>query len=65
MSQTASADAKRLTAQEVAKLLDLNLYTVYKWARTGRIPCIKFRRGYRFKMADIERWEAKHTLGKF
>ena len=65
MSEATQSDTKRLTAQEVADLLGLNLFTVYKWARTGRIPCIRWRRQYRFKLADIERWEAKHTLGKF
>lgn len=54
-----------LTAQEVADRLGLNVYTVYKWARTRRIPCIRFKRQYRFKLSDIERWEQRHTVGKF
>jgi len=59
-------ETKRLlTARDVAELLGLTPWTVYKWARTGRIPCIKFQRHTRFKLADIERWEKQHTTGKF
>jgi excisionase family DNA binding protein len=52
-----------LTVPEVAKLLRLSEYTVYKWARTGRIPCQRYRHVIRFKLSDIERWQARHTFG--
>ena len=55
---------KRLTAQEVADLLGYNLFTIYKWARIGRIPCIKLKRQYRFRLEDIEKWEDRQSWGK-
>jgi excisionase family DNA binding protein len=56
---------KRLTANEVAKMLGLDRDTIYKWARAGRIPCIKLRHRLRFRLGDIERWEKQQTVGKF
>jgi excisionase family DNA binding protein len=56
---------KRLTANEVADLLGVHVATIYLWSRTGRIPCVKLRHRLRFKLSDIQRWEAAHTLGKF
>ena len=56
---------KRLTAKQVAELLGVHVVTIYEWSRTGRIPCIKLRHRLRFKLSDIQRWEAQHTLGKF
>jgi len=56
---------RRLTANEVAKMLGLDRETIYRWARSGRIPCIKFRHRLRFRLSDIERWERQQTVGKF
>jgi excisionase family DNA binding protein len=56
---------KRLTAKQVAEMLGLDRQTIYNWAKTGRIPCIKFRHRMRFRLGDIERWEKQQTLGKF
>jgi excisionase family DNA binding protein len=64
MPNTVTQD-KRLTAREVAELLGLDRDTIYKWARAGRIPCIKFRHRMRFRLSDIERWEKQQTVGKF
>jgi excisionase family DNA binding protein len=67
MSETAAAYSKRLTVKEVADLLGYNECTIYKWARLGLIPCIRQGRGghsIRFKLADIEQWEAEQTTGK-
>jgi len=64
MPETVTQD-KRLTADEVAKMLGLGRDTIYKWARSGRIPCIKFRHRIRFRLGDIERWEKQQTVGKF
>jgi excisionase family DNA binding protein len=56
---------KRLTAKEVAEMLGLHRQTIYNWAVSGRIPCIKFRHRMRFRLSDIERWEKQQTIGKF
>lgn len=65
MSDTLVLD-KRLTAAQVAEMLGVNVHTIYKWARTGRIPCIKLgRHRMRFKLSDLERWLTQQTTGKF
>ena len=67
MPETASLSVKRLNVHEVANILGLNKYTVYKWARLGLIPCIRQGRGgrqLRFKLTDIEKWEEEQTTGK-
>lgn len=57
---------KRLKASEVAELLGITDQTVYKYARLGIIPCVKVgRHRIRFKLSDIQRWEAQNTTGKF
>ena len=56
--------SKRLTVREVAELLGVHKFTIYRWAKTGRIPCIRFRRHLRFRVSDIEKWEDKHSYGK-
>ena len=61
-------DSKRLTVKEVAKLLGYHWQTIYTWARLGMIPCIRSGRNgrsIRFKLSDIEQWEAEQTTGKF
>lgn len=64
MTQAISGDTKRLTANEVAELLGYDVQTIYKWARLGTIPCIRRRRNIRFRLEDIQRWEARATTGK-
>jgi excisionase family DNA binding protein len=67
MPETANLSAKRLTVDEVAEILGLNKFTIYKWARLGLIPCIRQGRGgrqLRFKLSDIEKWEEEQTTGK-
>lgn len=64
MSDTLVLD-KILTADQVAKLLGIHVETIYKWSRTGRIPCTRLRHRLRFRQSDIERWFAKQTTGKF
>ncbi len=42
-----------LTASQVAALLQVHLRTVYKLARKGSIPGIKFGGGWRFSKNEI------------
>lgn len=56
---------RRLTVKQVAELLQVRTNTVYRWARTGYIPCIRVRRkALRFDYDDIKRWERTLTTGK-
>jgi excisionase family DNA binding protein len=43
-----------LTAQEVAKILKLNIMTVYEYIREGKLKAIKFGRNYRILNEDFE-----------
>jgi len=45
-----------LTATNVAKLLHLNLKTIQKMAREGKIPAFRVGRQWRFRKAAIDEW---------
>lgn len=49
-------DDQILTLEEVSKYLKLHRATVYKMARTGKIPASKVGKVWRFKRAKIEAW---------
>ncbi|HDQ72600.1 MAG TPA: DNA-binding protein [Chloroflexi bacterium] len=44
-----------MTAQEVAQYLRLDVATVYRLARAGKIPAAKMGRAWRFKRGMIDR----------
>jgi excisionase family DNA binding protein len=51
-----------LTVKEVAERLKVDPSTVYIWARTGRLPCIRLsKRSLRFLEKDIAKYEKAHT----
>ena len=43
-----------LTVQEVANYLRIDIRTVYRLAKKGKIPCIKTGRQWRFNREDIK-----------
>ena len=43
-----------VSVDDVARLLGLNKYTVYKMANQGRLPSYKFGKVRRFKMSEVE-----------
>lgn len=43
------------TASDVAALLRVDLDTVYREARLGRLPCIRVGRQWRFNLPEIVR----------
>ncbi len=49
-------DTKYLTVAEVSAYLKLPEETVYKFARTGRMPASKVGRYWRFEQARIDEW---------
>jgi excisionase family DNA binding protein len=49
-------DAKYLTVAEVSEYLKLPEETVYKYARTGRMPASKVGRYWRFEQTRIDEW---------
>jgi excisionase family DNA binding protein len=53
---------ERLTVKEVAERLRVHPWTIYMWARSGRLPCIRLsKRTLRFLEKDIARYEKEHT----
>ena len=56
---------ERLTVKEVAERLRVHPWTVYMWARQGRLPCIReSKRTLRFLKSDIDKYEKLHTSGR-
>jgi len=47
---------KTYTAIEVARLVGLDLKSVYEGARRGEIPCLRVGRRYLFPVAAIDAW---------
>jgi excisionase family DNA binding protein len=45
-----------LTAKEIAQVLGFKLVTIRKWTYLGQIPYIKFDRGVRYRLSEINHW---------
>jgi excisionase family DNA binding protein len=50
-----------MTAQEVAASLRVALSTVYAWAASNRIPCIKLNGVVRFQRTKLSGWISQHA----
>jgi len=45
-----------LTTEEVLEYLQVNLRTIYRLIKAGKIPAVRVGRQWRFRKADIDRW---------
>jgi excisionase family DNA binding protein len=54
---------KLLTIEETAKVLGINLFTAYRYARTGKIPAVRVGRNWRVMEETLEEW-LKNKAGK-
>ncbi len=54
---------KLTTVKEVAEALGLGESSVYRMAKTGRIPAVVIGRRVRFEPASIEAWLRTHRTG--
>jgi excisionase family DNA binding protein len=52
-----------LDAEQVADLLGLRVDHIYKLARQGRIPHLRFGRVLRFRVESIDRWLEEQERG--
>jgi excisionase family DNA binding protein len=52
-----------LTTGEVLEYLQVNLRTVYRLIKAGKIPAVRVGRQWRFRKADIDRWLAGARTG--
>jgi excisionase family DNA binding protein len=50
------ADDSLLTTEEVLDYLNLNLKTVYRLVKAGKLPALKVGRQWRFRKRDIDAW---------
>ena len=61
----AAAPNKQLTVKEVAERYRVTAVTVYNWASSGRLPCIRLsNRALRFLESDLLKFEKAHTTGR-
>lgn len=50
-----------LTTEEVLGYLQVNLRTVYRLIKAGRIPAVRVGRQWRFRKSDLDAWLERHT----
>jgi len=51
-----ASDDVFLTTEEVLALLQVNLRTIYRMIKAGRIPAVRVGRQWRFRKRDIDTW---------
>jgi excisionase family DNA binding protein len=57
-------DETFLTTEEVLEYLQVNLRTVYRLIKAGRIPAVRVGRQWRFRKTDIDAWlESQRARG--
>ncbi len=49
-------DETFLTTEEVLEYLQVNLRTVYRLIKAGKIPAVRVGRQWRFRKQDVDRW---------
>lgn len=52
-----------LTAEEAAEYLRVNVNTLRRYIREGRISAAKVGRGYRIKQEELDAFLKRHTTG--
>ena len=48
-----------MTVEQLAKYLQVDQYTIYAWARKGKMPAFKVGRFWRFRKEEIDKWLLK------
>lgn len=54
--QTGTHLLETIGAEEAAKLLGCNVYTLYRWVREGKVPAIRLGKSVRFRVATLVEW---------
>jgi excisionase family DNA binding protein len=55
-------DENVFTVQELATYLRMRPVTIYKHAKTGKLPAFKVGANWRFKKTTIDRWISEQEL---
>jgi excisionase family DNA binding protein len=58
------AEEHFLTTDEVLDYLNINLRTIYRLIKAGKIPAVRIGRQWRFRKRDIELWLVKNKPGQ-
>lgn len=53
------SDDKLLTTEEVLDRLQLNIRTIYRLIKAGKLPAVRVGRQWRFRSRDVDSWVAK------
>ncbi|MCC6498458.1 MAG: response regulator [Propionibacteriaceae bacterium] len=53
-------DEQFLTTEEVLEYLQVNLRTVYRLIKAGKLPAVRVGRQWRFRRRDVEHWLARN-----
>jgi excisionase family DNA binding protein len=56
-------DETFLTTEEVLEYLQVNLRTVYRLIKAGKIPAVRVGRQWRFRKSDIDSWLDRQRAG--
>jgi excisionase family DNA binding protein len=56
MTATRRVNDTLLTIQEAAQVTGFSTVSLYRWARTGRVPARKVGRNIRFSQHDLDAW---------
>ena len=52
------------TAEELAQKLKVNIMTIYRYIKAGKIKAYKFGKEYRVELKDFEAFLKKHKSNK-
>ena len=58
------SDKEFYTAQELADKLQLNIMTIYRYIKAGRIKAFKFGKEFRIESAEFDSFLNKHRTNK-
>lgn len=64
LSRPDMSDEHFLTTEEVLDYLQVNLRTVYRLIKAGRIPAVRVGRQWRFRKRDIDAWLESSRPGR-
>jgi len=53
----------QLTVKDVAKLLNVNEKTIYRWLKQGTLPAYQVGNQYRFNKAELLEWATSRQIG--
>ncbi len=53
-----------IDVREAAKRLNLKETTIRKYCRNGNLPAVKFPKGYRFIVSEVEDWIKRRRVSE-